>query len=591
MRVRVGYVPSARGPRLVRMAPPFVSRHRRLPAAQGLASRRRQVVHRRLLARAARQRPRVEGVRRVVGAPVPVEERARRHLHLPRRHYAPRHQHREPPRHGHRPAVRAVVADGLLHQPRRVQLHRPVEQPPHRRGARPRVREQRLHYVEVVKRHDRRHRVGREEAEEVAVHVVLVEPRVLGERHAQLRHARLDPVVAAVQRRVPAEAAILHPRERLGQRPADGEAAAAVRHPVGEVDVLQVALGEGADVVGLAVVELVEHGEEVVREEDGVVVAHDEPAHAGEAEAERLGDDAGDADGGAVAAAVRVGEGRRVGRDPDGREPRARRGHVGLAHLAVQPHVAPHGAARAPPHLDVLLTLVPEPRRRRDAEHYVLQCCRRGPSHGGRGQLLLRHRREVGRHPGDRDGVRRAVGGGRRRRGEEEVQRVEEVEGGEGEEEQEEEAEEGGGERLLPAPSLHHPRRRGCCSSRPHPHRIERTPRRRRPPLSRPSREAPDFAGGIRIGGVSRGREAHTGCAFPSACYSAPPPAALSLLSSSSLLSVGDLGGMGERCGGWVGERFGFVPAFAHLFLPVPLQLLHACGLLLPRRRLLLMAR
>jgi hypothetical protein len=60
----------------------------------------------------------------------------------------------------------------------------------------------------------------------------------------------------------------------------------------GKVDVLQVALGEGADVVGLAVVELVEHGEEVVREEDGVVVAQDEPAHAGEAEAERLGDDA-----------------------------------------------------------------------------------------------------------------------------------------------------------------------------------------------------------------------------------------------------------------------------------------------------------
>jgi hypothetical protein len=60
----------------------------------------------------------------------------------------------------------------------------------------------------------------------------------------------------------------------------------------GKVDVLQVVLGEGADVVGLAVVELVEHGEEVVREEDGVVVAQDEPAHAGEAEAERLGDDA-----------------------------------------------------------------------------------------------------------------------------------------------------------------------------------------------------------------------------------------------------------------------------------------------------------
>ena len=95
-----------------------------------------------------------------------------------------------------------------------------------------------------------------------------------------------------LQHNVGAEPQCVLEREVLGQWPADGEAAAAVRHPVGKVDVLQVALGEGADVVGLAVVELVEHGEEVVREEDGVVVAHDEPAHAGEAEAERLGDDA-----------------------------------------------------------------------------------------------------------------------------------------------------------------------------------------------------------------------------------------------------------------------------------------------------------
>lgn len=58
------------------------------------------------------------------------------------------------------------------------------------------------------------------------------------------------------------EAAVLHPRERLGQRLADGEIAATTdRHPVGEVDVRQVALGEGSDVPELAVVQLAEHGD------------------------------------------------------------------------------------------------------------------------------------------------------------------------------------------------------------------------------------------------------------------------------------------------------------------------------------------
>jgi hypothetical protein len=71
---------------------------------------------------------------------------------------------------------------------------------------------------------------------------------------------------------------------------------------------------------------------------------------------------------------VRVGEGGCVRRDPDGQKPRAHRGHVGLAHLAVQPHVAPHGAAWAPPHLDVLLTLVHN-RVRDDAAMSNTSCC------------------------------------------------------------------------------------------------------------------------------------------------------------------------------------------------------------------------
>ncbi|BAT12436.1 Os11g0118950, partial [Oryza sativa Japonica Group] len=55
------------------------------------------VVHLRRLAWLACHGPRVEGIRRVVGAAVPVEERAR-------------HHHREPPRHLHHPLLVAVVA-------------------------------------------------------------------------------------------------------------------------------------------------------------------------------------------------------------------------------------------------------------------------------------------------------------------------------------------------------------------------------------------------------------------------------------------------------------------------------------------------
>lgn len=57
------------------------------------------------------------------------------------------------------------------------------------------------------------HRVSREEAEEVAVDVVLVEARVAGEGDAELGHAGLDAVVAAVDGRVAVKAAVLHARE------------------------------------------------------------------------------------------------------------------------------------------------------------------------------------------------------------------------------------------------------------------------------------------------------------------------------------------------------------------------------------------
>ena len=95
---------------------------------------------------------------------------------------------------------------------------------------------------EVVQRHERRDGVRGEEAQEVVVHVVLVEPPVPRQRHAQLRHARLDAVVAAVQRQVAPDARVLHPLQPCRQGAADGEPTTAEHHLVREVDVLQVAL-------------------------------------------------------------------------------------------------------------------------------------------------------------------------------------------------------------------------------------------------------------------------------------------------------------------------------------------------------------
>ncbi|BAT11812.1 Os10g0534801, partial [Oryza sativa Japonica Group] len=353
------------------------------------------VVDARLLARLPRHGPRVERVGRVVGALVPVEEGAHRRLHLPRRQHAAHHHHGEPPRHRHRPVVLPVVAHRLLRHRRRVQPHRPVEQLAQRAGARRGRREHRLEEVEVVERHQRRHRVGAEEAEHVAPQVALVETRVARERHAELRHARVDAVVAAVQRRVAVEATVLHLGELLGERAADGEAPAAERHAVGEDEVLDVALRRRPDVVRLPVVVLREHVHQVLREEHRVVVAHDEPPDAGEAEPERLGDDAGDPQRRPAPGAVGVGELGRVGADHDRREPRAGALGVELLHRPVHPHEPAH-PPRPPPQLDVLLPALPQRRRRADAERDVPQPRRRlvrGPHRPHRRRRRGRRRR------------------------------------------------------------------------------------------------------------------------------------------------------------------------------------------------------
>jgi hypothetical protein len=134
------------------------------------------------------------------------------------------------------------------------------------------------------------------------------------------------------------------------------------------------------------------------------------------------------------------------------------------------------------------------------------------------------------------------------------VQHVEEVEGGEGEEKQEEEAEEGGGEHLLPAPPFIIPVTVAAA-----PHELTLTVsneplgtavhclagRAARRPISPAESESVGFRGGERLT-----RAAH------SPPRVTPRRRLLPSLSSARVLSYRSALWVGERCGGWVGERF-----------------------------------
>lgn len=152
--------------------------------------------------------------------------------------------------------------------------------------------------------------------------VDLVEPGLVGELDAELGEAGVDPGVAAVEMGVPEEAGIEHAGEARGERPADGDAAAAVGHGEAVPGVLRRGLGARAEVPRLAPVVLGKGVEEVGEDEGGVVVAEHEPARvraAGmglELEEELLGD-ARDADGGGEAARVGVGEAGGVAGDAE----------------------------------------------------------------------------------------------------------------------------------------------------------------------------------------------------------------------------------------------------------------------------------
>jgi len=104
-----------------------------------------------------------------------------------------------------------------------------------------------------------------------------MEAGLSGQRHAELGEAGLDAVVAAIQLVVAVKAPVHDPGERRGSREADGVPAAAKGHGVRVRHVLAHALGARPDVVHLPVVVPVEHGRQVLREENRVIISHDQP--------------------------------------------------------------------------------------------------------------------------------------------------------------------------------------------------------------------------------------------------------------------------------------------------------------------------
>lgn len=141
----------------------------------------------------------------------------------------------------------------------------------------------------------------------------------MGELDAELGEAGVDPGVAAVEMRVPEEAGVEDAGEARGERPAHGDAAAAVGHGEAVPGVLRRGLGARAEVPRLAPVVPGERVQEVREDERGVVVGEHEPPRRGRrrvvvvVELQELLGDARDADGGGEPARVRVREAGGVG--------------------------------------------------------------------------------------------------------------------------------------------------------------------------------------------------------------------------------------------------------------------------------------
>lgn len=196
-----------------------------------------------------------------------------------------------------------------------------------------------------------------------------MKPWLFGERHAKLSQTSVNPIIGAVQLRVPIQTPVLHLRQLRRQSGGDREASAAVSHVIREANVLDMTLRRASDIIEPTVIVLPQNAEKILRHEDSIVVSHNEPPDAVDLLRRgigHLGDDPRDPDRRSVTVLVPVGEVGSVGGNPNFGE------RLVLRHRLVEPDCAAH-LGGPPPLLDVGLAAVPVLGGGGDAEGHVAE--------------------------------------------------------------------------------------------------------------------------------------------------------------------------------------------------------------------------
>lgn len=103
--------------------------------------------------------------------------------------------------------------------------------------------------------------------------------RFFGDLNPNLTDAALNFLIGPIKLSVTINAAVQNPHQFLRQRVTYGEPATTKRHGVEVYNILLHALRIPSNVVHFVVIVFRQHRDEVVGEENGVVVAHDEPPH------------------------------------------------------------------------------------------------------------------------------------------------------------------------------------------------------------------------------------------------------------------------------------------------------------------------